>query len=79
MDNVRPEEIPDGFSAADPTNNGGAGGGGDPQQAQNQAKEGQRRSILEQTLTPEALARLGTIKVRNSFLRCTICSQSWCK
>jgi hypothetical protein len=62
--NVRPDEIPDGFSAADPTNNGGAGGGGDPQEAKNQEKEGQRKAILDQALTPEAFARLGTIKVR---------------
>jgi hypothetical protein len=62
--NVRPDEIPDGFSAADPTNNGGAGGGGDPQEAKSQEKEGQRKAILDQALTPEAFARLGTIKVR---------------
>jgi hypothetical protein len=62
---VRPEDIPDGFSSADPTNNGGAGGGGDPKQAESQAKQEQRRSVLEQALTPEALARLGTIKVRS--------------
>eukprot|EP00979_Chaetoceros_neogracilis_P005897 scaffold1139_cov235-Chaetoceros_neogracile.AAC.1 len=61
--NVRPDEIPDGFSAADPTNNGGAGGGGDPQEAKNQEKEGQRKAILDQALTPEAFARLGTIKL----------------
>lgn len=61
MDNVRPDEIPDGFTAADPTNNGGAG---DQKAAQRAAKEEQRRAILEQALTPEALARLGTVKVR---------------
>lgn len=67
MDSVRPDEIPDGFTAADPTNNGGAG---DQQAAQRAAKEEQRRAILEQALTPEALARLGTVKVRpgNSML-----------
>jgi len=65
---VRPEDIPDGFSSADPTNNGGAGGGGDPKQAESQAKQEQRRSVLEQALTPEALARLGTIKVRSRKL-----------
>ena len=61
MDNVRPDEIPGGFTAADPTNNGGQG---DQQAAQRAAKEEQRRAILEQALTPEALARLGTVKVR---------------
>lgn len=56
--NVRPDEIPAGFTAADPNQ-----AGPDPKQAQAQAKEEQKRSILEQSLTPEALARLGTIKV----------------
>lgn len=53
------DEIPDGFSASDPT--GQSAGGGN--QVQANAKEEQRRSLLEQALTPEALARLGTIKV----------------
>mmetsp|Transcript_12711 Transcript_12711/g.16112 ORF Transcript_12711/g.16112 Transcript_12711/m.16112 type:complete len:81 (-) Transcript_12711:53-295(-) len=58
--NVRPDEIPDGFTAADPTQ---ANAGPDSKQAQKQAQQEQKRSILEQSLTPEALARLGTIKV----------------
>lgn len=62
--NVRPDEIPDGFTTADPTkpNSNGAmmGSGGDSKQAQ---QEEQKRAILEQSLTAEALARLGTIKV----------------
>ena len=62
--NIRPDEIPDGFTAADPTQAGpGAAGGADPKQAQKQAQEERRRSILEQSLTPDALARLGTLKV----------------
>ena len=58
--NVSPDEIPDGFTAADPNQ---ANAGPDSKPAQKQAQEEQRRSILEQSLTPEALARLGTIKV----------------
>lgn len=61
--NIRPDEIPEGFTAADPTQGSAAAGGLDPKQAQKQAQEEQRRSILEQSLTPEALARLGTLKV----------------
>jgi hypothetical protein len=58
---LRPEEIPEGFSSADPT--AGPGAGGDSNQAQAYSKEEQKRAVLEQALTPEALARLGTIKV----------------
>jgi hypothetical protein len=58
--NLSPDELPEGFSSVDPT---GAGGSQDAAQAQKLAKEEQRRAILEQALTPEALARLGTIKV----------------
>jgi len=69
--NVRPDEIPDGFSAADPTGmsggmggpGGGPGGGGDQAAQQQAAKAEQRRSVLEQALTPEAIARLGTLKL----------------
>mmetsp|Transcript_24432 Transcript_24432/g.37358 ORF Transcript_24432/g.37358 Transcript_24432/m.37358 type:complete len:152 (-) Transcript_24432:472-927(-) len=71
--NVRPDEIPDGFSAADPTGmgggapggggGGGPGGGGGDQAQQAAAKAEQRRSVLEQALTPEAIARLGTLKL----------------
>ena len=63
MDTVRPDEIPEGFTAVDPNNPSAAAGAGDSKQAQAKAKEGQRRSILEQALTSEALARLGTLKV----------------
>lgn len=79
---LRPDEIPEGFSAFDPTDSARAGvssslsssasatGGASQTAAQvtNAAQEEQRRAILEQALTPEALARLGTIKVRGSLL-----------
>lgn len=58
--NLNPADIPEGFTAADPT---GAPGAGGKASAEAQAKEEQKRSILEQALTPEALARLGTVKV----------------
>ena len=67
MDSVRPDEIPEGFTAVDPNNPSGPGGAADSKQAEVKAKEEQRRSILEQALTPEALARLGTLKVRLVF------------
>ncbi len=60
--NISPDEIPDGFTAAGP--GGGAGGGADQAAAKKQAVEEQRRALLEQAMTPEALARLGTLKVR---------------
>ena len=60
--NIRPDEIPEGFTAADPTQASSAAGPA-PQQVQKQAQEERKRSILEQSLTPEALARLGTLKV----------------
>ncbi len=65
--NVLPDEIPDGFTTSDPNNTGGGPGGVggeiDSKQAKQQAQEEQKRSILEQSLTAEALARLGTVKV----------------
>jgi hypothetical protein len=61
--NFSTDELPDGFSSIDPTGAGGSGGAQDAAQAQKLAKEEQRRAILEQALTPEAFARLGTIKV----------------
>ncbi|ACI65887.1 predicted protein [Phaeodactylum tricornutum CCAP 1055/1] len=60
MDNLAPvsdfdpKELPEGFTAAG--NNSGASQEKQQQQAQKQA-------ILEQALTPEALARLGRIKL----------------
>ena len=66
MDSVLPDEIPDGFTAVDPNNPSAAGGAGNPKKAEAQAKDDQRRGILEQALTSEALARLGTLKVRDT-------------
>lgn len=58
--NIRPEEIPEGFSASGPNST--------PQQGSengsiSQKKDAQRQSVLEQVLTSDALARLGTIKL----------------
>jgi len=70
---VSADEIPEGFTAADPNNpgaastpaaaGGGGGGGGGGAAAQAEAAEAQREAILQQALTPEALARLRRIKL----------------
>jgi len=53
---ISPDEIPEGFTT-------GVGSGATDQQTESQKRELQRRAILEQALTPEALARLGTIRL----------------
>ncbi len=58
---IAPSELPDGFSLA-------GGGGGSASSAptnQNQAaqRDAQRQAVLEQAMTPEALARLRRVKV----------------
>mmetsp|Transcript_685 Transcript_685/g.754 ORF Transcript_685/g.754 Transcript_685/m.754 type:complete len:135 (+) Transcript_685:101-505(+) len=60
--NVRPEEIPDGFTAADPTGHGGDAAASE-KDANAKKQQDQKRAILEQALTSEALARLGTIRL----------------
>lgn len=62
---VSASEIPDGFSLADP-NSGGIGGGGgarDPAAEEQAQRQVQRDAILEQAMTPDALARLRRVKV----------------
>eukprot|EP00977_Amphora_coffeiformis_P008876 scaffold2003_cov157-Amphora_coffeaeformis.AAC.10 len=58
--NIDPSELPEGFQAAAPPGASGAGGGGNDQGA---AAEEQRQHILQQALTPEAIARLRRIKL----------------
>ena len=58
--NIDPSQLPDGFQMASAP---GAGGGGDQQQAAAAAAEEQRLAMLQQALTPEALARLRRIKL----------------
>ena len=66
---VAPSEIPDGFTLAGPGGTdsvgGGHGGGGSSSTAADQAaqRDAQRQAILEQAMTPEALARLRRVKV----------------
>jgi programmed cell death protein 5 len=60
--NISPSEIPDGFSTADPTGAGPAPGGGNKQAEEAMRKQAQTQAILERALTPDALARLGTLK-----------------
>uniref|UniRef100_A0A7S2UGV7 Programmed cell death protein 5 n=1 Tax=Attheya septentrionalis TaxID=420275 RepID=A0A7S2UGV7_9STRA len=61
--NISPSEIPDGFSTADPTGAGPAPGGGNKQAEEAMRKQAQTQAILERALTPDALARLGTLKL----------------
>lgn len=62
---VSASEIPDGFSLAGPNSGGGGGGGGPSDAAAEQAKQrqAQRQAVLEQAMTPDALARLRRVKV----------------
>mmetsp|Transcript_19117 Transcript_19117/g.18363 ORF Transcript_19117/g.18363 Transcript_19117/m.18363 type:complete len:139 (-) Transcript_19117:165-581(-) len=57
---IRPEEIPDGFTTAGPNS---ATTQGSENGSIAQKKDAQRQAALEQVLTPDALARLGTIKL----------------
>jgi programmed cell death protein 5 len=60
---ISPNDMPEGFSTHDPTGAGksqqGGGKGGGSQQQQQEQKD----AILQQALTPEALARLRRIKL----------------
>lgn len=59
---VAADELPEGFTlGGDPTGN--AGGESSAQQLKEQQMEEQRRAILEQACTQEALARLGRIRM----------------
>jgi programmed cell death protein 5 len=57
---IAPSELPDGFSLA-----GGGGGGSASSAPTNQSaqRDAQRQAVLEQAMTPEALARLRRVKV----------------
>jgi DNA-binding TFAR19-related protein (PDSD5 family) len=57
--NIDPNEMPEGFSSVDPNAGAASGSQGPSKQQQQEQKQG----ILEQVLTPEALARLGRIKL----------------
>jgi len=61
MGDVAPSEIPDGFSMAGP--GGAAGGGGGAAADQAAQRDAQRQSILQQAMTPDALARLRRLKI----------------
>lgn len=56
---VSASEIPDGFSLA----GGGGGGPSDAAAEQEKQRQAQREAILEQAMTPDALARLRRVKV----------------
>lgn len=65
--NVNPEDLPDGFTAADPNNPSSAagvsGGANNGEEFKKQAIQEQKQMILEQAMDSEALARLGRIKM----------------
>jgi programmed cell death protein 5 len=60
--NVKPEDLPDGFTAADP-NNPSSGGANSEAEFKKQAIREQKQMILDQAIDSEALARLGRIKM----------------
>lgn len=69
---VVPSELPDGFTLAGPGGAAGGGGGGaGSNSAADQAaqRDAHRQAILEQAMTPEALARLRRVKVGESEFR----------
>jgi len=62
-DDISPSELPDGFTPADPSGHAAApraGGGGNDAAA---ARTAQRQSVLEQSMTSDALARLRRVKL----------------
>eukprot|EP00588_Corethron_pennatum_P006953 CAMPEP_0194289324 /NCGR_PEP_ID=MMETSP0169-20130528/38839_1 /TAXON_ID=218684 /ORGANISM="Corethron pennatum, Strain L29A3" /LENGTH=127 /DNA_ID=CAMNT_0039036569 /DNA_START=69 /DNA_END=452 /DNA_ORIENTATION=- len=58
MDQIAPDEIPDGFTAADPNF-----GQKPEQQAAKASQDSQRESILDQALEPEARQRLRRLRL----------------
>ena len=58
---VAASELPDGFSLA-----GQGGAAASPANDQAAQRDAQRQAILEQAMTPEALARLRRVKVNGS-------------
>jgi hypothetical protein len=69
--NLKSEELPAGFSSADPNN---AASGVD---AEARGEDEQKQAILQQALTPDALARLRRIKVWiYVWFRSTCCSEN---
>ena len=69
MDNLAPaqlsaDEIPDGFTSSSAQSPAGGGGGGNNAASLKKIQmDEQRKSVLEQALSQEALARLGRIKL----------------
>ncbi len=63
---VAPSELPDGFTLAGPGGGAAGGGGVGSNNSSDQAaqqRDAHRQAILEQAMTPEALARLRRVKV----------------
>lgn len=60
--NVKPEDLPDGFTTADPNHASGSAAVSEAK-FKDQAIQEQKQMILEQAMDSEALARLGRIKM----------------
>jgi programmed cell death protein 5 len=63
VSNINPDELPEGFSTMDPNSKQSSASNAPQQQQQQQQQEEQKHAILQQALTPEALERLGRIKL----------------
>lgn len=61
--NVSADELPSGYTTADPNNPASAASGGNEAEFKTQAIQEQKQMILEQAMDSEALARLGRIKM----------------
>mmetsp|Transcript_7785 Transcript_7785/g.11500 ORF Transcript_7785/g.11500 Transcript_7785/m.11500 type:complete len:141 (-) Transcript_7785:354-776(-) len=57
--NLSQDDIPEGFSAADPTGDGGSG----PGMSKSQQQDAKIAAVLDQCMTPEARQRLTRIKL----------------
>ena len=68
VSDLDPSDLPEGFTtvpgaAGSPLKSGSGGGAGGQQQQQQAEADAQKQAILEQVLTPDALARLRRIKL----------------
>ncbi|KAL7581117.1 hypothetical protein ACA910_005918 [Epithemia clementina (nom. ined.)] len=60
---IDPRDLPEGFKAQDPNDSSGRSSNNNAAAAQKEQIDEQRQAVLQQVLTPEALARLNRIKL----------------